>query len=245
MKRISKRAFSLFVVVILTLSTTVSVFANFHDALPLWVTVAGYKYELISRIHNENPGEVNFQISVYVQDGKSVPTGYIGCNARIYNSDGNFIKQSGWDYNPGSVNGKDASYLNAESYKVSSGFYYSKGAAKLFNGLEYEIYDANKTTNFAPGRNAIPPKSEILIQRNENGEVYGSDLFLSEIGVHPDLIRAVGIDGTVGYVRAEDLDDGVSTPTEAIVAMQTKQSILVPLYKSDGETVIGSFLLSV
>lgn len=50
--------------------------------------------------------------------------------------------------------------------------------------------------------------------------------------------------GAIGFMRSEDLDDGVRTPADAIIAMQNRQSRLIPLYESDGTTVIGSFKIS-
>lgn len=84
----------------------------------------------------------------------------------------------------------------------------------------------------------------MTIQRNENGEIYGSEIFLDEIGVQPDLILAEGTNGEIGYVRAEDLNDSdVLTPAQAMSKMVNKEADIIPLYNSDGTTVIGSFML--
>ncbi|GEM_PF-1061825 len=73
---------------------------------------------------------------------------------------------------------------------------------------------------------------------NENGQTYGVD---SEDS--PDLIAAQGIDGTYGYILSNDLDGPeFSTPEEA-VNWQKKHNgrRVIPLYASDGKTVIGEF----
>ncbi len=59
---------------------------------------------------------------------------------------------------------------------------------------------------------------------NESGETYGR----GDLPVVPDLVLAIGDDGTEGYIRDSDLFG---------------TSIEVPLYDSDGRTVIGTFTL--
>ncbi|MFD0676726.1 MULTISPECIES: hypothetical protein [unclassified Paenibacillus] len=64
----------------------------------------------------------------------------------------------------------------------------------------------------------------------------------------PELIQAIGVDGTKGYVRATDLETKrPQTPEEAI----SKQRSIAPgsvkeikLYDVNGEKVIGSFNIS-
>lgn len=74
----------------------------------------------------------------------------------------------------------------------------------------------------------------------------------------PQLIAALGIDGTEGYVYASDLDgDQPETPEEAIKYMENLEIEIaaakaagqeylryIPLYESDGVTVIGKFGIS-
>lgn len=83
------------------------------------------------------------------------------------------------------------------------------------------------------------------IQRNAKGEVYGSEIFLNQMGIEPELILAEGNDGIIGYVRAEDLEtDNVQTLDEAIAYMDNRTlSYKIPLYAPDGKTVIGAFTI--
>lgn len=78
---------------------------------------------------------------------------------------------------------------------------------------------------------------------NASGETYGSLLYATSPETEPNLVKAMGVDGTIGYVRNVDLN-GVppKTPEEAI-AQQEKMSDTkrIPLYKSDGKTVIGEY----
>lgn len=89
----------------------------------------------------------------------------------------------------------------------------------------------------------IEEAPDLILVCNENGEIYGSEYFLNQIGVEPDLILTCGENGVEGFVRAEDLNyDPVETLQDVITYQETraiKRSI--PLYAADGETVIGSF----
>lgn len=82
-----------------------------------------------------------------------------------------------------------------------------------------------------------------VYQKNEDGQTYGSALYATSIDTEPDLISAVGEDGTIGYVRSMDLY-GVQpkTPEEALDQMRKADSVIrIPLYAVDGKTVIGTF----
>ena len=92
---------------------------------------------------------------------------------------------------------------------------------------------------------------------NENGQTYG--YFVpseeNEPQAVPQLIAAVGIGGTYGYINRDDLRKNLpSTPEEALEYMEhakeknTATRIdgntyidFIPLYTSDGSTVIGRF----
>lgn len=85
---------------------------------------------------------------------------------------------------------------------------------------------------------------------NENGETFGSieSAFVeSDAGrvldesLFPDLILVENRDGLVGYVRREDfiIDYPVSPEDAERVNEEARQPI--PMYESDGITVIGSF----
>lgn len=81
---------------------------------------------------------------------------------------------------------------------------------------------------------------------NVNGQTYGSDLYAST-ETEPDLVSAVGVKGTLGYVLSKDLyDDGVNTPEEAVAyeKKHASKSRMIPLYAQDGKTIIGQFEIS-
>ena len=81
--------------------------------------------------------------------------------------------------------------------------------------------------------------------RNAAGETYGSWALASVVGDKPDLSAAIGIDGTHGYIRREDISPDIATPEEALAYMETRPETpyLIPLYDKEGE-VIGQFRIT-
>jgi len=80
---------------------------------------------------------------------------------------------------------------------------------------------------------------------NENGQSYGSVLNATSPDTEPDLIKAYGEDGTIGYVKSEDLNGEMpKTPEEALSKQRSKtlrENRQIPLYDINGKTVIGKF----
>lgn len=109
---------------------------------------------------------------------------------------------------------------------------------------------------------AAPIISEKVQYRiNENGQTYGSiDPTLKNPAEQepPQLIAAIGVDGTNGYVKLDDINKNKPTnPDEAVRYMEELEAAvekarnsgseyleLIPLYDSDGETIIGEFGIS-
>ena len=76
---------------------------------------------------------------------------------------------------------------------------------------------------------------------NENGDTYG---VINENG-EPDLIAVSATNGRDGYAYAADLNGPMpSSPEEATTWNETHGGTrAVPVYESDGETVIGEFVI--
>lgn len=84
------------------------------------------------------------------------------------------------------------------------------------------------------------PSSPTEFPRNESGLTYGSALDATSPENEPDLIEAIGIDGTSGYVMKKDLEEPTpSNPEEAARLKRTLRTI--PLYDVEGKKVIGEF----
>ncbi|NOU88666.1 peptidase M56 BlaR1 [Paenibacillus sp. LMG 31460] len=81
--------------------------------------------------------------------------------------------------------------------------------------------------------------------KNESGQTYGSGLDATSPNSEPDLIKAYGIDGTIGYVKSIDLKGEMPKTPEEAVSIQlnkAKESVhQIPLYDVSGKIVIGVF----
>lgn len=107
----------------------------------------------------------------------------------------------------------------------------------------------------------VSVNSEISYALNEQGQTYGNmnPELSPEIQEAPQLIAAIGIDGTSGYVYYDDLQGELpNNPEEALSYMEKLNEQIaearkrgdqylryIPLYESDGKTVIGSFGISI
>lgn len=100
---------------------------------------------------------------------------------------------------------------------------------------------------FAFPNNAPPKEStaKAIFQKNEKGQTYGSAMDATSPDTEPDLIKAYGVDGTLGYVKSKDLNgDMPKTPEEALSKQNSKARGSVrqiPLYDVKGTKVIGVF----
>ena len=80
--------------------------------------------------------------------------------------------------------------------------------------------------------------------KNNNGQTYGSIADATSPETEPELISAIGVDGTVGYVLKKDLDGELPKSPEEAIAIQNSRSPDgrdIPLFDVDGKTVIGVF----
>ncbi|MDQ0888748.1 hypothetical protein QFZ81_003836 [Paenibacillus sp. V4I9] len=62
--------------------------------------------------------------------------------------------------------------------------------------------------------------------------------------MEPELISAIGVNGTKGYLLKKDIDGELPKSPEEAISIQNSKSPGVrdiPLYDVDGETVIGVF----
>lgn len=94
-----------------------------------------------------------------------------------------------------------------------------------------------------PPQETLPPNPKY--PRNESGETYGSRAGNSPFEKGPDLIKAEGVNGVIGYVRYTELNgEEPKTPEEAL-ALQAKGTAgrVVNLYESDGKTIIDKFFI--
>lgn len=100
------------------------------------------------------------------------------------------------------------------------------------------------TTDTYPNQSPAPAP---VFPRNESGQTYGSDLGATSRDTVPDLIKAIGVDGTQGYLRSEDVYEvPPKTPEEALARQRNREGSIrqIPLYAVDGKTVVGVFKIA-
>ncbi|WDQ31975.1 hypothetical protein PTQ21_26875 [Paenibacillus marchantiae] len=92
----------------------------------------------------------------------------------------------------------------------------------------------------AASANTSPSEDQMEI--NDKGETYGS--FVYHDGKEIDLVKAIGVNGTEGYIKTSDMNQDLpQTPEEAIQSMnEPKVDKYINLYDSN-ENIIGKFLL--
>jgi len=81
---------------------------------------------------------------------------------------------------------------------------------------------------------------------NANGETYGEGPFPAGKDQEPDLIKASGENGVVGYIKNADISETATTTEEALTRQKEIEEAgyqSIPLYESDGATLIGEFRL--
>lgn len=84
------------------------------------------------------------------------------------------------------------------------------------------------------GYTADSIKNSRELRRNENGVTYGPDCFGTE------LISVAADDWTEGYVYRADLEGDMPKSIEEALAVSGQERV-IPVYASDGVTVIGTF----
>lgn len=169
--------------------------------------------------------------ALYPSFGQSVPSFRMGVQSRLFKS-GVLCQITPWQYNPNST----ARLENKTNGNCGTGSYNSHGFVQVSDGVTWSNYVTFPTnpidfTAPAAARSAQPaaPAVDLSTSTNENGETFGSAAEADSPESIPDLIASYGNDGTFGYVKADD-----------VLAVENAATS-VPLYTSDGVTVLGSF----
>lgn len=110
------------------------------------------------------------------------------------------------------------------------------------------LFAATSAKADSPAINMVQSKENELNKQdysiNEQGQTYGRGTYPSGVKIEPDLVGAVGTNSTQGYVKSTDLEPAFASPEEAITFQEAnKDGRSIPLYESDGKTVIGEFIV--
>ncbi len=211
-------------------------------------TINGKNYNFTSEVWDRYGPTVEAVANVKSEDG-NVPAGYMGGQARLYNTSGILKASTAMQYNDVSSSG-----LYVYSSRIrDTGTYYAQSKAAFYTGNGYNSYTGFKSPNLSivSAKSASTTTNsevinDLMLQtvyaKNSNGETYGSAISEYTIGVEPDLINAVGTNGVEGYVRADDLNPNVSSIAEAIkLTGKSGSNRKITLYDADGTTVLGKF----
>lgn len=124
------------VVLISTISTTA--FAD--TASPTYKTpkISGHEYSFTSEVWTRYVPNVGYTVEAVapIKADVNVPTGYMGGQARLYNSSGSLKASSSWTYNPSST----SAFFVYSSRISTAGQYYAYNQAEFYNGSGYTRY---------------------------------------------------------------------------------------------------------
>ncbi|MCM1133413.1 MAG: hypothetical protein NC340_08075 [Ruminococcus flavefaciens] len=94
---------------------------------------------------------------------------------------------------------------------------------------------------------AVPHKDKSEYGINANGETFGNCLDVMYVEDEPDLMAAIGDNGTEGYIRRTEADGEMpANPEEAVRMMQERATApprVINVYESDGVTIIDTFTI--
>lgn len=211
-----------------TFFSSVTVNAAYSDWL-VFPNINGIGYRGQTGILREGSNMVG---TAQTRSTASVPAGSIGASARLYRN-GYTVSSTSVRYNTSA----GVSILVRTPTNTAKGQYNTGGVAYIKATSGWKIYDM-----ISSPYQTMALLLDDEIPRNENGEIFGSEYYLlSQYNIQPDLISAIGIDGTEGYIKYTDVNFVPKTIEEAIA--YNPDDFEIPLYEDDGETVIGSFLV--
>lgn len=228
---------------------------------PYTAQVYGFTYNFTSEVwqRNSTSGYTVEAVNT-INASANVPSGYMGGQARLYNTSGLLWTSSQMTYNTSKIGG----FTVYSPRATHSSTYYSHSIAEFYNGNGYTKYTGYKSPNMTlsnSGFAAFDEKSygesnneystevvdlmmEAEYEVNINGMTYGSGMSEFTIGEEPDLIAAIGVNGIEGYVKSDDLTPNITSIEEALEqAVANGDTSRIPLYAVDGVTIIGEFEL--
>lgn len=195
-----------------------------------------------------NAPDLKAESKIYSAFGQTVPSGEIGVRARLFSS-GALCEATNYRYNSSPA----AQFTHKTTNTCGAGWYNSHGYTAVWDGTSAYKEALTLPTNPlwwepATARSASPapeltPES-IPTGTNSDGQTYGSGASATTDADLPDLVAAIGDDGTtVGFVRSADLTEApAANPAEA--SKQSSAERTIPLFNEDGQTQVGTFTLT-
>lgn len=185
--------------------------------------------------------------SAVITSNATIASGRIGAKASLLDAYGTTVSRGTMEYNTTSssvqaftdvytIYGNYRGYGETVVWNEKTGQYFTT-ACKVTSNLPYF------PNGYALKHIFTNPTVEALISV-EDGVERGTLDQVGPFGTHPRLIRARGVDGTIGYVLYTEFMDIATNPEEAVLRMLEKDytPASIPLYATDGVTVIGAFI---
>lgn len=172
---------------------------------------------------------------IYTSFGYAVPAYTLGVRSRLFKS-GALCVINSVKYNTTST----GSLTDPTSGDCGPGWYNSHGFVLVDDGTNYQEFVTFPTDPLQWGEAAAAPAADQRIERNSRGQTYGSAASITDDADLPDLILSVGTNGRTGYIRSADIPATPKTKAEA-TALRGASAKTVPVYESDGTTVVDQF----
>lgn len=126
------------------------------------------------------------------------------------------------------------SYSPWTSTVTGNGTTWYKGSDGEMKTLELESVDYYMAVRANGGVDLSTEEKQI--HTNAAGETYGEALVVKYLNEDVDMISAIGKNGTEGYIKVSDLPQNIPD--------YVPHDHEIPVYASDGVTVIDSFFIS-
>lgn len=229
------------------------------DALTGWVGPAGANGNGIQFLNTStiiNSPNLTAQSKIYSVFGQEVAPGDIGVRARLFKSG---VLCEAIDYRYNSTGATELTVGTTAT--CGTGSYNSHGFTAVWNGTnsyrEALTFPSNPLNWTAPAARSAGPTAtdpeNVETGTNALGQTYGLGEGAETDADLPDLVATYSDDGTVGYVRKDDLNKVAASPSDA--SALEKQVIdgaevfssgerAVPVYSKDGSTQVGTFTIS-
>lgn len=222
------------------------------ESLTGWVGPAGSNGSGVLFLNTStiiNAPDLKAESKIYSAFGQTVPSGEIGVRARLFSS-GALCEATTYRYNTGPA----AQFTHKTTNTCGAGWYNSHGYTAIWDGTSAYKEALTLPTNPlwwepAAARSASPapalaPES-IPTGTNSAGQTYGSGASAATDADLPDLVAAIGDDGTtVGFVRSADLAETPAANPAAASARSAGAERSIPLFTEDGQTQVGTFTLT-
>ena len=180
-------------------------------------------------------GMVSSTATILTTDSTKVPAGYVKASAELYRGIAlaafsgpvaNGALSTGITATTGGASGKG-------TYTAHGTTWY-KGSDGEMKTLELESVDSYMAVRANGGVDLSTEEKQI--HTNAAGETYGEALVVKYLNEDVDMISAIGKNGTEGYIKVSDLPQNIPD--------YVPHDHEIPVYASDGVTVIDSFFIS-